>query len=487
MFKTTPFKHQLKEFNGHWTDRSRALLWQPRSGKSKVIVDTACALYEAMEIGGVLVIAPNGVHVNWREIEIPTHQWQGGKGRSHTWRFSDPFNQHLFDMFIMDIKKHDDQLSWFMVNMESLARDEVKKAIKLFKKACGRIMVVYDESHHFGRPGSKRTKVARGIARIADYRRILSGTSVENSPLQAWSQFELLEKGALGHERYSDFQEEFAEFELRRGGGRQYRVVSRYVNVDRLKARMSRLSSVVLRSDCEDLPPIQEVIRYVELSDDQRLAWKAIKKKEILNLEALGLFNPLAGGAAFIKLQQVEGGFLKAEQGTQVRSICGWDPDQNPALHSVCEEVEQAGGSSVIVWCQFIHEIEAVFKRLDALGYKVATYHGRVPPKERDEIRRRFRDREIQVLVGQPQAGGEGHNFSAADLIIYMSQTPDAIVREQSSERGTAVGKKSVQIVHLMVKGGINEHFHGITDRKTTLADDISREGLKAMLDRLEV
>jgi hypothetical protein len=44
-FKTTPISHQLEEFNTHWKDRARGLLWEMGTGKSKETIDQ-CALYE---------------------------------------------------------------------------------------------------------------------------------------------------------------------------------------------------------------------------------------------------------------------------------------------------------------------------------------------------------------------------------------------------------------------------------------------------------
>lgn len=474
--------HQEKEFK-RYAAPSRAILWQPRTGKSRLIIDEACALHQAMEISGVLVIAPNGVHVNWQEVEIPKHASSPStRSNLFTWRFSSNKNELDFELFLQRIKEAPTHLHWLMINMEALSRDEVKKAVKRFKKLVGRFMVVFDESHHFASPGAKRTRAARGIARLASYRRILSGTTVENAPLQAFSQFELLEPGALGHKTYGSFCREHATYELKTNGSRQYKAVSGYQNLEILKERMAKHSSVVLRQDCGDLPAIQEVIRYVELTDGQSVAWRAVKKKEIFALEAMGLDKPLNAGAALIKLQQIEGGFLKTEQGLQE-----WNTSrEDPALNACMEEVTSIDGSTII-WCQFIHEIKAICLRLASEGIRHRAYHGTVPPKERDQIRLDFREHKFKVLVGTASSAGEGQDFSAADVIIWYSQTPDAIVRNQASERATKVGKKSVQIVHLIVKGGVNERWKKLTDEKTTLASDMSREGLQRILRSLEI
>ena len=67
--------HQLNELNKHAEDKARALLWGMRTGKSRVIVDSACALRDGLRIKGVLVLAPNGVHLNWVRKQIGFHTW----------------------------------------------------------------------------------------------------------------------------------------------------------------------------------------------------------------------------------------------------------------------------------------------------------------------------------------------------------------------------------------------------------------------------
>ena len=73
LFKTTPFKHQLEEWERSREETARAIFWEQGTGKSKLIIDTACWLWSRGLIDAVLVVAPNGVHRNWVENEIPDH------------------------------------------------------------------------------------------------------------------------------------------------------------------------------------------------------------------------------------------------------------------------------------------------------------------------------------------------------------------------------------------------------------------------------
>jgi len=484
------FKHQEKEW-AHRYDVSRALLWQMRTGKTRAVVEHACALHDSLTINGVVVIAPNGVHRQWAEEQIPL--WGRGEQDTFAWRYSDPENRQNWELWRLFV--HTPILHWLCINMEVLIKKEIQDIIKWFKEEVGPAMLVVDESHHMARPSARRTAVARWLGRMFEYRRILTGTVMENSPFQAFSQFEILERGALGHTTFGGtskkskasrhicptcgphcrgFKNEFATWRMERRGGHQIAVLDEYQNLDVLKKRMSRLASVVLRSDCEDLPPLMHDRRIVEMEPEQQQVWNAVKNKE---LEA-GVEHVFDGGAALVKLQQVEGGCWLNKDKT-IKEIV--PVGRNPKLLILLDEIQLYDGQ-VIVWFEYLHEIDAAFKFLSSQGIKCGVFSGR--EKNRDHYLTAFKAGKLHVLLAQPRAGGEGRDMSVASKIIWYSQTPDAIVRTQANERATKMGAKSVEIIDLVAPVG--KYFLSITDRKSTLANNVARYGLRAILNKLK-
>jgi SNF2 family DNA or RNA helicase len=70
VFKTTPFKHQLKAFEAGYNQKVYAYFMEMGTGKTKVAIDNANYLFEKKLITDVIVLAPNSVYTNWvREIE----------------------------------------------------------------------------------------------------------------------------------------------------------------------------------------------------------------------------------------------------------------------------------------------------------------------------------------------------------------------------------------------------------------------------------
>jgi hypothetical protein len=72
-FKTVPYEHQKQAFVLSRDREAFALFHEQGTGKTKTIIDTAAYLYEKGEIDTLIVLAKNGVHINWVLLEIPAH------------------------------------------------------------------------------------------------------------------------------------------------------------------------------------------------------------------------------------------------------------------------------------------------------------------------------------------------------------------------------------------------------------------------------
>lgn len=474
------FAHQEAEYARHKFSPARALGWQMRTGKTRAVVESACALYEALEIQGVLVIAPNGVHRQWAEEQV--FRWGGTDNNAFAWRFSNPDNLADFEKFIARCQNGNCLLNWMCVNMEVIIRDDVRLAMKRFQKTVGRGMLVIDESHHFARAGAKRTGVARGLRDKWPFRRILSGTLAENSWRQVFSQYEILEHGALGHTTLEDFDDEFTEFGKVRCGRKFLVKPTGPKNLDVLKRRLARLTSVVLRSDCEDLPEIQFDRRVVEMTSAQQRYWDVVKNKELEAAERLGHDRVFAGGAALVKLQQIEGGYFFNPALPRLEQVVA--PAENPKMLILLDEITQYDGQ-VIAWFEYTHELEAAYAALSGAKISCVRYHGKVGQGVREENLKQFKSGRVRALLAQPRAGGEGRDMSAAGKIVWYSHTPDAVVRAQANERATAMYGRGVQVVDMIAPVG--EYFLGLTEKKTTLADDVSRRGLRGVIERMRL
>lgn len=481
-FRLPNYKHQQDEWERHRDDDARALLWQMRTGKTKATLDVACYRRTRGDIDAVLVIAPNGVHCNWVRRQLPVHMWETVPYIAHAWQASEAHKPEHAASLERVLSCRGEALAVLAVNSESIIHDKPAKIIARFlRRHQGKCMLVVDESHDFRSPGSKRTKRARSLKRYCRVRRILTGTAVSNSPLAAYSQFELLDDHALGFENFADFEGHFAYYvQERTKGGRSYERLDHYRNLDDLQGRMARWASVVLREDVDDMPDLVMDERTVVLPEAQMKAYRTLLKEMILELEDGGEVEAIDGGARLVKLQQMLGGFVVDVDG-QVRELVS--DDENPRLQAMLDEVRSSDGKA-IVWCKYREDIRRVVRALAADGIRCVEYHGAVhsQAKRQQAIDDFNNDPSVRVFVGQPKAGGQGLDLSAADLILWYSHTFDLIERDQANERATQIGGKTVTIKDFVTPGTVDEYILANLNEKRSVSESLAGRGLR---DRL--
>jgi hypothetical protein len=483
-----PWAHQGKEFAEHKDDRCRALLWSMRTGKSKAVIDKAEHQYANGGIEGVIVLAPNGIHLNWVINEIPKWSWPFNEYMAFGWETPKRADWER----IAELEKfqtYSGGIRYMAINMEALSHIDCIKAIRRFKKSChNKFMLVISEAHHFGHAGSKRTRLARNLGKVASFITVETGTPILNSPLRAYSIYKILDDLALGPEyagdTYGKFEKYFAVFEAdKRNTGRRKNFMKRtgYKNLDELRDKMAPWSSVVLRSDVEDMPPLLRTERLIVMSEIQRRAYLEMVSRHLVEIGD-DMVTAKDGGARVQKLQQILNGYVKDGD-----SIIDIDPEA-PVYDAIVDEVGGTLPGKSIVWCRYREDIRRVCERLRKEGFKVLEMHGGIATAEREPIRLAFQNEaKYNAIVGHPAVGGEGKDYSAADSVFFFSSTPNAIHVTQGEERATLIEGHSVNVTRFRTPGTVDDRNWGLVDGKITTADDLSGRGLRDLLMRTNV
>jgi hypothetical protein len=472
--------HQAREFQIGREKRARYLIWPMRSGKSKACIDKAAYQFGRGTIQGVVVIAPNGVHLNWANTEIPKHC--SVNHRAFAW--STPRRHEPEQMGALNRVTSYEALKFFCINMEALKHLDARRALNQFIAACDRkFMLVISEAHHFGRPGSRRTYFARSLSLHAAFVQEESGTPILNSPLRAYSQFEILRPGSMDFSTYTEFREHYADFEPNsRTGGKRYKKVTNYKNLDELRAKIAPWCSVVLRSDLHDMPELIRTERPVVMSELQRNAYLEMVNRHIVEIGDNEI-SALDGGARVQKLQQIVNGYLMKD------GVISTVDAEAPIYDVLMEQIEGTLPGKSLIWCRYREDILRVTKLLHSKHCLFTEYHGGITdPREREANRIQFNLNDtITACVGTPAAGGEGLDFSGADAVIFFSAVPNARMMVQAEERATVKGGKPVAVVRLRTPGTIDDRIWEIVDGNIKIADLVSGRGLRDLLERTAI
>jgi len=476
-FKTQPYDHQRKALKDSWSADFYALFMEMGTGKSKVTVDNLGILFEMEKIRAALIVAPKGVYDNWLQVEIPTHLPDRIKRRVMRWtpKKTQAYETELKD-FILDDK---DNLKIFVMNIEAFSTPRGFEAAQAFLNQNPENMVVVDESTTIKNRKAQRTKNIIKLREMSKYRRILTGSPITKSPMDLFSQCDLLEEKCLGFNSYFAYQSRYANVQRRTMGHRSFQQIVGYRRLDELSEKLDKFSNRVLKKDCLDLPEKVYIRRNVELTPDQERVYNQMKKLALAKLETGELSTTASVLTQIMRLQQICCGHFQPDD-DDIRDI------KNNRLATLMEVVEETQGK-VIIWATYTHDILKIQAAL-AREYgedSVANYYGATPQDERQQIVTRFQNASdpLRFFVGQPKTGGYGITLTAANTVIYYSNSYDLEIRLQSEDRAHRIGQTNkVTYIDLVTPDTIDERILAALRNKIDIAGEVLGEDAKDWL-----
>ena len=467
-FKTQPYDHQRKALKDSWSAEYYALFMEMGTGKSKVTVDNIAILYEAGKLNAALIIAPKGVYDNWAKGEIPTHL--PDRIARHVMRWSPLKTQKYEHELTSFILNKDRLLKIFVMNVEAFSTPRGFEAARAFLFQNPENMVVVDESTTIKNRKAQRTANITKLRDMAKYRRILTGSPITKSPMDLFSQCELLNEKCLGFNSYFAYQSRYANVQKRTMGHRSFQQIVGYRRLDELSEKLDRFSNRTLKQDCLDLPEKVYIKRFVELTPEQERVYNQMKKLALAELETGELATTASVLTQIMRLQQICCGHFQPDDG-DIRVL------KNNRMNELMELAEEVQGKAII-WATYTHDILHIAKALrEQFGEDaVATYYGGTAQDDRQDIVNRFQDRTdpLRFFVGQPRTGGYGITLTAANTVIYYSNSYDLEIRLQSEDRAHRIGQTNkVTYIDLVTPDTIDERILAALRNKIDIAREV--------------
>ena len=470
-YKTEPFNHQREALQASWDAEFHAWFMEMGTGKSKVAIDNMGVLYQQRRINASLIVAPKGVYDNWVKGEIPAHLPDDIKRKIIRWKPSQSksYAAELEDLIMEDY----DGLKVFVVNVEAFSSPRGARAAGRFLVQNPNNMMIVDESTTIKNRKAQRTKNLMTLTKYSRYRRILTGSPVTKSPMDLFSQCNFLDERALGYNSYFAFQSRYAVVQKRVMGARSFQEITGYRRLDELNEKLFEFSTRVLKEECLDLPEKVYIKREVELTDEQAKVYNQMKKLALAQMEGGDLATTESVLTQIMRLQQICCGFFQPDVGKI-------QPLKNNRLNELMNITDELQGKAII-WASYTHDIQQIADTLrDRFGPdSVALYYGETPQDKRQEIVERFQDvnNPLRFFVGQPRTGGYGITLTAANTVIYYSNSYDLEIRLQSEDRAHRIGQKNiVTYIDLVSPDTIDEKVLGALRQKINLAEQVLNE-----------
>ena len=461
-YKTEPFEHQRTALKKGAQWGAYAYFMEMGTGKTKVAIDNANYLYTTNSITHVLVVAPNSVYRNWiKEIEVHSHT----PSEIHVHKDKNVYGEG--------------KLTWHLINVEALShKSGVAVISELIKYHGQKMMWILDESTTIKNRSAKRTRNICKLGKLVAYKRILTGSPITKSPLDLYTQCEFLSPDLLGFQSFYTFRARYAVMQQIEMGGRQMLFPKYYTNLDELTEKLKTFSYRVKKKDCLDLPEKLYTVRHVQLTVKQAEVYNRLKKfaYAIINQDEVSFQNKLT---EILRLHQVANGFVNSDDGTvQVFEDC-------PKIKELLTILEESEGK-FIIWVNYVQNIKTIISKLkEKYGdQSVVSIFGEVSTKDRQEAVTKFQnDDGCRFFIGNPSTGGYGLTLTAANYVIYFSNTYNLEVREQSEDRAHRIGQKeNVTYIDIMADDTIDEFIVGALDKKMKLSAQTLGEEVKKWL-----
>lgn len=464
--KTRPYQHQraaVKKLlnNGY----GGALLMEPRTGKTKAVIDWAGIIRSlpTHDLDAVVVFAPAQILRVW-EQELEVH-------------CSVPYDCLVWDAKSRAkkiIPEPGDRLLWVVVNYEALSANGVTtksgnesvrggrgRVKNTLKKLCEKysVALVLDESHRIKTCSSKAAEALFTLGPKASYRVIMSGTPItkHNRPDDIYSQWKFLNPSRfMDVPTKIDFMRRYSNEVTGKYGYARFEGVR---NESELRGRMMEDSFTVTRDECFDLPERTISFIPITLGNRAREAYAAV--------ESNGVYDGTTATHVLSRLTEL----TKITGGHTGDSWSEVGHEKIEALRGIIQDhIDE--GTPLVVAARYKAEIKKIQRLCMACKVPYMTIQGGSDTTAELE---RWRVTEgCRVMILQPQAGSLGIDLREADHLVWYSLVYQWTDYSQTCDR-IALCDRPTTITNLLAQDTIDWDIARILQEDGDVVEAIMR------------
>lgn len=315
---------------------------------------------------------------------------------------------------------------------------------------------ILDESQNIKNPSSKSFQSVRLLK--SRFKLILSGTPVENSVNDLWTQMSFINPGLLGSQQY--FLNEFVT------------PIEKKKDEEKAHKLQTLIKPFVLRRTKEqvatELPPKTENLFYCQMSQEQAGVYEKVKS-EYRNELLQGLED-----GTFVQSQiQVLQGLTKLRQIANHPSMIdeAYEGDSGKfenVTHTLTSVLD--AGHKVLIFSSFVKQLTIYKNYLEEQKIKYTYLDGGT--QNRGDVVQRFQDdADTKVFLISIKAGGVGLNLTEADYVFILDPWWNPAIEQQAIDRTHRIGQtKNIFIYKFITKDTVEEKILALQQRKLSVA-----------------
>jgi superfamily II DNA or RNA helicase len=317
--------------------------------------------------------------------------------------------------------------------------------------------IILDESQTIKNPTSKATQAVFRLN--SQHRLVLTGTPIQNSLSDIWSQFNFLNPEILG--THTHFM-------------KMYAIPLAKNHEDRAADRLKNLiNPFILRRTKEEvapeLPPITESVVYCGMTEAQQSHYETEKSKvRNLIIENFKLDDRKATSVLVLRaltiLRQLANHPRMLENGSEAGS---------GKFLEVTEKLETAlsGNHKVLIFSSFVKHLKLIEEFCAKKAIKYALLTGSTT--KREQVINSFKNKkEIQLFLISLKTGGVGLNLTEADYVFILDPWWNPAAEMQALNRAHRIGQdKNVFVYRFISSETVEEKIMVLQQTKKDLAN----------------
>jgi len=319
--------------------------------------------------------------------------------------------------------------------------------------------IILDESQAIKNPNSHIAKAVKKLN--SKYRLILTGTPLENSTLDLWSQMTFINPGLLGNQSY--FKSEFqTPIEKKQDDGKTQKL-NTIIRPFILRRNKSQVAT--------ELPEKVENIQYCTMTtmqEDHYETSKSYYRNKILQ----SIENQGVNRSQFLLLQGL----------TRLRQIANHpklvDPEyagDSGKLEDVTHMLNNAisKGHKILVFSQFVKHLSLLKTYLLNSHIPFSYLDGATKDRQQQVINFQTQNH-VKVFLISLKAGGLGLNLTRADYVFLLDPWWNPAVEAQAIDRAHRIGQENKVFTYKFItKGTVEEKILSLQKNKIKLAQNL--------------
>lgn len=449
MLTLFPHQESIKEYL--ISNRGGAIFAKPRTGKT---LPTKRAV-EEMGALPCVIVCPSPVMVSWYGALI-----EDGVSEDRIRVYNNP------KMSKIDCKDINlDDADWFIINYEKVidtkiltSRDNLSRLIELPRWKA----IILDESYKLANIDT--SSIGKYLTDKYPYdeeqvRIVMTGTPVSESALDVIGQYKFINGSFMGYEnlyayRNANYNKWGYEWVYR--NRLHKRRVERFVKENSFQINLEDLGlgGVILKG-----------VDVLEMNQEQidLCYWVSKTKLYPLKDDDFGEMTPAIRAMFFHKIA------------SGVNPITNELINNSKAEH--IRDVALSTGSKILVLTRFTKIIPHIMSCFHKAKIKCDYIDGSVSKQDRDTIRCRFQDGDLQIVVAQVDTVARGLDFSSLDRIYNHTNSFSCEVKTQSELRGQNVKRKSpYEVIDLCYRDSIDVDIHKVHKKKNANVQKFIKE-----------